>query len=344
MNIKKILIIISTIVIYTNTFAETKLEENKFYFDVKDKDLQIVNLVANKANLSEILAVIYQKTGITIKIEKNRKNELITLSLIEVPLSTVLKKMVRKNYVMLFEKTDKGFILSGGNAVKESTRENSITEAYDFTGMIVIDNGIAKMFYAPPDETQKGIATYINERHHIIDHLAMINPDKEIEAQISFNDFLTEDELLKFINNYNIRVKNLNSGWGDHVGNLEIDDQQKPIEAIQLIRKHEEEAVDNIYKSTKEFLEGEAKEGFNIEEIESAKNLMKECEDRKLSLKEKGVMFYGIVVSEKVVSIKDVKDKSKEVRLADPLWGGKIESLMEESYEINPIPVPILPK
>ena len=154
MNIKRIFIIFSIIAVFSNSFAEIKnLEEREFYFDVKDKDLQIVNLAANKANLSEILEVIYQKTGISIKIERDRKNELITLNLIELPLSTVLKKMIRENYVMIFQKTEKGFMLSDGKALNNSNRENSFDEVNDFTGMIVIDGTVAKMFYSTEDET-----------------------------------------------------------------------------------------------------------------------------------------------------------------------------------------------
>jgi len=345
MNIKRIFIIFSIIAVFSNSFAEIKnLEEREFYFDVKDKDLQIVNLAANKANLSEILEIIYQKTGISIKIERDRKNELITLNLIELPLSTVLKKMIRENYVMIFQKTEKGFMLSDGKALKNSNRENSFDEVNDFTGMIVIDGTVAKMFYSTADESPEGLAAYIYERHQLLDRLVKTDPDKTIEAQISFNNFLTGDELLKFIDKYNISIKNLNSGWGEHVGNLEINDKQTPKEAIKLITNYEEKAIDNIYKSTKDFLESEGKEDFSIEEIESAKSLMRETEDRKQSLKEKGVMFYGIVVNGKAVNIKGVKDKSKEVKLADPLWGGEIESLMKKSYEINQIPIPILPK
>jgi len=316
--------------------AASTEELKKGEFSVEIKDKQLVDLYAKGAKLSEILQDISRKTGIKIQIQGSESNRVVTLSFKNEPLPEALKRIIYANYVLVFTKTSNEIRLEEGNVFQANDSSSNIPE---FSGTVVIDGKVAKMFYTPPGRTQEEELDYIQERHRLLGELSDKYPNKVIEAQISFENFISANVLLVLAANYDINVKTLSPGWKDHVGGFEIRSGQKLQEAVKKLADLERNLVDTMYESEKNAV----LENTNSDAFKANSKFLQELEERKKSLKENGVMFYGMKVEGKASEIKTIRDESEAVKLVDPVWGGGVEESIRKTYFLQSIPIPILP-
>ena len=313
----------------------SSLKNGEFILNINKE--QKVDLIAKQVEISKILEGISKQTGVEIKIKDKPAKKLITVSIKDEPLSKVLKRIIGNNYILSFRKTDNGFKVSKGKIldIKDRIKE--------FIGSFSIDeSGRIKIFFTPPEDSPESIADYIKERHKLLDYLAETYPNKKINTQISFKNFLPAYKMLKIINGYNVKAKIINHGWGEHSGGFEINSNQSIKKNIKILERCEEGFINSMYASKKSL--EETKKLIDPEDlsIEEEKGLQY-WEEYTKSFQEKGVMVYGLEIEGTTQELKEIKDTVKEVRLIDPLWKGNFIDLLEKTNIISPVAIPISP-
>lgn len=111
-------IIFLTDVCYSASISE--LKEGEFSFNIISG--QRVNLLANKAKISEILKKIYDQMNVDVTVEESRGKELVTITLTDIPLEDVLKKILRDNYAIVFRKANNETIVSGAKVAEKNKK------------------------------------------------------------------------------------------------------------------------------------------------------------------------------------------------------------------------------
>lgn len=286
------------------------------------KEGQRIDLKAKQAKRADILKTLSEKTNIEIKVQDGVANQLISLAFNDLSLQDAIKKIVGNNYVLALKKTDNGFEVIKGNVV---SLKDQIKE---FAGSFMEDKGyLLKMFFMPPESTPESIAEYIGERHKLLDYLAEKHPNKVIEAQISFKDFLSMNEITAIVNHYDVKVKTINHGWKDNGGTHNLYKGESFEETIPELIKFNEEFFGSMMEDKDEV-------------SEKSRNDMEEYYE---NFKKKGVMVYGLKIKGKTKELKNVKDGIGQVRLMDPLWKGNLFNLLEKTHIVAPIAIPLNP-
>lgn len=296
------------------------LKDGEIIITVKEE--QKIDLKAKQAKRADILKTLSEKTNIEIKVQDGIGDQLISLAFKNTLLQDAIKKIAGNNYVLALKKTDNGFEVVKGNVVsiKDQIKE--------FAGSFMEDKGyLLKMFFMPEDSTPESIAEYKKERHKLLDYLAEKHPNKVIEAQISFKDFLPMNEITAIVNHYDVKVKTINHGWEDNGGGYNFSEDESFEEAIPELIKGEEEFFGSM---------AEDKDKISVE-------LNSSMEEYYQNFKEKGVMVYGLKIEGKAKELKNVKDSIGQVRIIDPLWKGNLFSLLEKTHIVAPIAIPLNP-
>lgn len=288
------------------------------------KDNQMIDLKAKKAKRIDILKTLSEKTDTEIKVEDNAADQIVSIALKDMSLQDAIKKIVGNNYVLVLKKTDNGFEVLKGNIVSVKDRIK------EFIGSFAVDGLRIKMFFMPEGSSPQSIAEYIKERHKLLDYLAEEYPNKVIETQISLKDFLTGDEILAILNQYDVKIKVFNPGWKDSSGDFVLKEDESLSEALQRLNEYEKEMLEGFLSM----------ESYREEKESKAMDTWKDCWD---NFQKRGVMIYGIKLEGKTAEIKKMKDEAKQIRLADPLWKGSLYNLLQKTHIVSPIAIPLNP-
>ncbi len=68
----------------------------------------------------------------------------------------------------------------------------------------MVKGNVANIFHVPSTESKYDIEQYILSRHQVLDGLNESHPKAKFNAQISFNNALTKDQLLEVFFSINV--------------------------------------------------------------------------------------------------------------------------------------------
>lgn len=337
---KSIKVFLGTIVImaislsYDYSVFAAIIKKGEFFLNF-NADKQIISLSANETKLSEILKVISEKSGMKIT-TYGKEDKVISANFENKPLDEVLKRIIRDNYILVYQ----GEKLQKVGLATQSKKDSS--QIKEFLGRIMEDGDIIKMFFIPRDFTVESIADYIGERHKFLDYLAENFPQKEIQTQFSFQDFIGKDEITKIANRYpEIKIQEVSQGWNDQKGGFCVDPNKPLSEELIGLEKMELQSINQRLEHAQWLINNDS--GTNEEIKEKNKQFLQSSQEYKTIFQEKGVLLYGIKATGKAEEIKQMRDDLSYVRLADPIYGGKLEELLGKNNLIHMIPIALSP-
>lgn len=283
--------------------------------------------MSNGANLVTIVETIRKESGLKIGIPQARQSEIVTICINKKPMISILKSILKTNYVLVFNSNDAVVDISVlQEGIEEST---NLPMASQFNGKVVVKGNVANIFHVPSTENIYDIEQYILSRHLILDELNESHPKKDFNAQISFNNALSKNQLLDVLEGHDISVSDLNTVNGEYTGGNEV------AEGMTL-----REAVNAADTAETEFLSVHC-----MEEIASdATSTSEECKKMNASHSNGGIKFYGAMVKARPKKLKAIRDDSKYARLVDPMWSGNVNDELSREYEVKNIAVPLIPK
>lgn len=207
----------------------------------------------------------------------------------------------------------------------------------------VMDNGVVrKIIFGPRCNSISCIDNYIKSRHNILQQLSIENPNKSMESQISFRDYLGEDKVRQLFSSYqDIKIITLNIGWGEQVGGYDLKKGESLDEAIKNLREHHIKFLDVLYEAAVGEYQNQNKVfSANDEESLSKAEFLTHATELKQVFRKRGVTFYGARIIATVSTLIKIS-KLNYIRLVDPLWSE--EDVTPDGIEIKKISLPISP-
>ncbi len=283
--------------------------------------------MSNGAKLVKVITAIRKESGLKIGIPKARQSEIITLCTPNKPMISILKSVLKTNYVLVFNSNEN---IVDVTVLQEGNEKNTHRPtASKFSGKVVVKGNVANMLHIPLTEKKEDVEQYIISRHLVLDELSKRYPDKIFFAQISFKNALSENQLLAALEGYDVRAINLNTIAGEYVGGNDVP-EGTPLH----------DAINEANSTEMEFLNVHC-----MEENESKKaSISEECKKLYASRNNEGTMFFGVQVSAKPRELKMIKDNSNYTRLVDPLWSGSIEDELSIEYKTKHTAIPLIPE
>lgn len=206
----------------------------------------------------------------------------------------------------------------------------------------VLKENRARLFFTPPEKDVATISEYIASRHLTLDELAVHDPNRILEAQISFNDYLNTGQVKALMTRHRLDAATLSMGWKDQVGGHEVRPNQPLEEALKGAALYYERLLKDLHESAASQFEGNRAESMGREELRRSNEFLAHAQELKQVFESRGVLYYGVKVKARSSKLKEIKDAGQAIRLVDPLWDSR-ESELGKTHLLTKIAIPIRP-
>lgn len=214
----------------------------------------------------------------------------------------------------------------------------------EFSGKVQISGQRAKLFFMSPGGSKGEINDYIKKRHEVLEKLAKQEPNKELHAQLSFNGYLSADQMVKFVNENKVDTISLNIGWKEAGGGHDLKQGESIETAIKLVALHQKELLADLQADANASAESLRKSRGTDAQMQAEFVFQKMIDEQTAVFLTKGVTFYGVRVAGKAKQLHEITGYTKGIRLVDPLWGGSVEEEVADLYSVTKIAIPLKPE
>ncbi len=291
------------------------------------------SVVANGIALESLLAKIRETTNLDVYVSEDEKRRPISIDVKNIALIELLRRVAGDNYAIVFEgqRVTDLHLLPKGKTVS------------DFSGKVQVREKRARLFFMPQNDSKDAVNDYIRKRHEALARLAKEEPDKELQAQISFQGYMVANQVVSFVKENRLDPVTLTIGWKEHGGGHDLQQGESIEDAIKAASLFQKSMIAELQEDANRDVAELRKQGEHGAPLETALTFQKEINEQNAVFQAKGVTYYGIRVAGRADQLYALTSNDKEIRLVDPLWGGLVEKEMSEIYPVKKIPIPLKP-
>ncbi len=259
------------------------------------------------ASLLAVLDRVKKESGIKAHLDPTLKDKVISVQAKRVSLKELLERVAKDNFALVY-KGDQVVMFHG--LPYGTSKPSGIRPGYA---------GLPPWLHSTEEEIQY----FIDLRRAALERIAEKTPNKEIKAQISFHDYIeTLPELMMFIRKNNLKPVEINSGWRDMQGHIEIRPGENLEAVFKELKEFEKEGLEYNERALAD--EETTHHMFNLVDpadkagfMEYSRNIKEEIA---LVKKNGHLPFTGMIVEAKAGSLKELT-KNELIRLIDPVEG-----------------------
>lgn len=291
--------------------------------------------------LERLLSKISETTNIDIYVDNKSKNRPVTIDVNNIPLIQLLKRIAGDNYVMVYDSHNVSalHVLSTG----ETHQDNNADAITEFSGQVKVTNQHARMFFTPSGNTKDAIENYINKRHEALAELSKKDPQKELHAQISFQGYMSAEQIVSFVKQNQLDPVTLNIGWKENGGGYDLKHGESIEDAIEAAASHHKRFIAQLQEDADAQVASLRQTGASDVQMQVEIAFQKNANDLNSVFQTNGIPFYGIRVAANASQLNSITNDDQAIRLVDPLWGGTVEDEITNTYPTKKIAIPLVP-
>ncbi len=296
------------------------------------------SVISRSTPLEVLLSKITETANVDIYVDSASKKRLVTIDVKRSTLIQLLERIAGGNYAMVYD----GRNVSALHVLPQGkTRPIDISE---FSGKVKIGNRRAQMFFMPADNSTDTTNDYIKKRHEALAKLARKDPDKEIQAQISLQGYMSAKQATAFVKENQLDPVTLNIGWKEHGGGHDLQSGESIEAAIESATLFQEELISLLLEDAGRQVASMRQQGMRDAQMEAELEFQKSANDLSLVFYTKGLTIYGIRVAASAKQLHKLTSNDQKIRLVDPLWGGLVEDEIANVYPMTKIAIPLVPE
>lgn len=297
------------------------------------------SVTAKEIPLAVLLAKTRETTSIAIYVDKASSKRLVSIDARNVTLVQLARRIAGNNYVIIFD----GSGVEALRILPQGQSNESRTAHLDFAGQVKITNQRARMFFMPAGNSKEAVDSYIKNRHEALSRIAREEPHKQLHAQVSFQGYMSGDQIIEFVKTNQLDPVTLNIGWKENGGGYDLKQNESIDAAIASVAMHHERFIEQIREDADMQVESLRQHGITDNQMKSELIFQENAHELNAVYLGKGVPFYGIRISASAKQLNSLVGNDHEVRLVDPLWGGSVESEIANVYPTTKIAIPLIP-
>ena len=296
---------------------------------------------ANAIPLDKILSKISDQSNIDIYVDDESRKSPVTISVSNISLIQLLKRIAGDNYVINYDKNNitAFHILPKGN---DNGEKNDVVVS-EFSGQVRVSNQRARMFFMPQSSEKSAVSSYIQKRHEILAMLAKTNPDKELQSQISFQGYLSSEQIVSLVKGNHLDPVTLNIGWKENGGGYDLKKDESIEDAIKSAEFHHKQFVSQLREDADMQVATLRQSGISDAQMQPAITFQENAHELESVSQSKGIPFYGVRVAASASQLNKLTSEEKMIRLVDPIWGGAVENEIANTYPTKKIVIPLVP-
>lgn len=333
------ILLISAIMASFSLAGAASEEVRKLHFVINSDGT--FNVTAQSIQLDVLLLKIGEAANVKIYVDSESEKRTVTINEQSIPLIQLLRQIAGVNYAMVYD----GLNVTALHVLPQGTAQSAKSAApiADFSGQVKISNQRARMFFMPADNTKSAIDNYIKKRHEALAKLSKENPSKELHAQISFNGYLSSDQIVALIKENQLDPVTLNIGWKENGGGYDLKRGESIEAAIESAALHHERFIAQLREDADMQVANLRQQGISDAQMGSELAFQQNANDLSLVFLDKGIPFYGVRVAASAKQLQSLTSKDQVIRLVDPLWGGTVEDEIANVYPTTKIAIPLVP-
>lgn len=333
------ILLISAIMASFSLVSAASEEVRKLHFVINSDGT--FNVTAQSIQLEVLLLKISETAHVKIYVDSESKKRTVTINEQSIPLIQLLRQIAGDNYAMVYDGLNVTalHVLPQGNA--QSAK--SAASIADFSGQVKISNQRARMFFMPADNTKSAIDNYIKKRHEALVKLSKEDPSKELHAQISFNGYLSSDQVVTLVRENQLDPVTLNIGWKENGGGYDLKRGESIEVAIESATLYDKEFITVLQESADRQVTNLRQKGISDAQMQSELIFQQNANELSSVFHAKGVAFYGVRVAASAKQLQALTSRTQTIRLVDPLWGGSVEDEVANVYPTTKIAIPLVP-
>ncbi len=293
------------------------------------------SVVSSAVPLETLLSKITEATKIAVYVNDVSKKRPVTIDVKNNTLVQLLKRIAGDNYAIVYDK----HTVTALHVLPQGKYKSS-----EFSGKVQISGKRAKMFFMPPDDSKESINTYIKRRHVVLKELSEKDPDKKLQAQISFQGYMVSDQAVALVKENTLEPVTLNIGWKENGGGHDLVQGESIEDALELAALDQEEFLSVLQEDADRQITSQRQKGINDKQMGAELEFKKNADDLRDVFNKKGITLYGIQVAASAKQLHKLTSNDKTIRLVDPLWGGSVEEEITKVYITTKVAIPLTPE
>lgn len=300
------------------------------------------SVISQSAPLEMLLSKIRETTNVDISIDSASKKLPVSINVKYISLIQLLRYIAGDNYAMVYD----GHNVSALHVLPEGKTQlaNSAIAISTFSGQIKITNQRARMFFTPANNSKSAIDNYIKKRHEALSKLSEEDPDKELHAQISFQGYMSANQVVALLKQSQLDPVTLNIGWKENGGGYDLKHGESIETAIGSAALYDKEFIAELQESADRQVANLRQKGIGDAQMQSELAFQQNANELASVSHAKGVTFYGVRVAASAKQLNALTKNDQVIRLVDPLWGGSIENEIANLYPTTKIAIPLVPE
>ncbi len=292
--------------------------------------------------LEALLSKITETTNVVIYIDNALKKRPVTIDVKRSTLVQLLQHIAGDNYAIVYDKHNVTalHVLPPG----KSRSIKSAVAVSEFSGKVKISKNRAQMFFMPPDHSKDAIDDYIKKRHAALKKLAEEEPNKAIQAQMSFQGYMSDKRVVALVKENKLDVVTLNMGWKEHGGGHDMQEGESIEAAMESVVLYQKKFLSVLLEDADRQVAGLRQQGISDAQMKAELEFQKEAHDLSSVFHNKGLTFYGMRVAASAKQLHTLTASEETIRLVDPLWGGSVEDEIADAYSVAKIAIPLVPE
>ena len=301
------------------------------------------SVISHSTPLGVLLSEISNTSNVDIYVDSASKQRPVTINVKNITLIQLLQRIAGDNYAMVYDghNVTALHVLPPG---KKGQPTESTATVSEFSGQVKISNNRARMFFMPADNTKSTIDNYIKKRHEVLAKLSKEEPQKEIPAQISFQGYMSSDQIVELVKQNQLDPVTLNIGWKENGGGYDLKHGESIEAAIESAALHHERFVAQLQEDADMQVASLSQQGASDVEMRAELAFQKNANDLSRVYHTKGIPFYGMRVAASTNQLHELTKNDQTIRLVDPLWGGSVEDEITNVYPTIKIAIPLVPE
>lgn len=338
--LKLLLLMVSVIITPFAQAGNTSGKISEFQLTVNQDGT--FNVTTKETSLGLLLTKISEKTGVEIYVDNTSKNRPVSIDANGITLVQLLQRLAVSNYTMVFDRhgSVEALHVVQQNEPQPTARDVNFS---DFSGQVKISNNRARMFFMPADNSKYSVDNYIKERHALLAKLAAQDPFQQTQAQISFQGYMSADQIAALIKENQLDPVTLNIGWKENGGGYDLKRGESLEAAIESAALHYQRLIAQLRDDADMQVAQLRQQGVSESQIRSALAFQQNAKELDSIFLDKGVPFYGVRVAANAKQLHSLTGDILEVRLVDPLWCGSVEDEISKAYPTTKIAIPLVP-
>jgi len=334
-----LLLIVSVIATSFALSVEASEKENGLQFTAHSDGS--FSVISQSIPLEILLSKISETTNVDIYVDSASNKRPVTINVKSITLIQLLQRIAGDNYAMVYDGrnvTALHVLPPGKGQPTESTATIS-----EFSGQVKISNHRARMFFMPAGNSKSTIDNYIKKRHEALAKLSEETPHKVLHAQISFQGYMSSDQIVALVKRNQLDPVTLNIGWKENGGGYDLKSGESIEAAIESAALHHERFISQLQEDADMQVASLRQQGESDDEMRAELAFQKNANDVSTVYHTKGITFYGMRVAASANQLLAITKDDQTIRLVDPLWGGSVEDEITNVYPTMKIAIPLVP-